>query len=293
MKKTVIAASLALMAAAGSAQAGDFFSLPTNLSTLTPGNGGLINGATNPAADRLHLDVESKKYLDGYDDDREWSDDPELRGSGNVVATEIIYNAVSGGITTATGTLTLLDWRVTTGVPLLPDEPQATIYDFVYRDSRDNALVFGTRYLNLVDNNQEVNFLYRYGFTGYSTAAAWTFLTDSDLRQYQAGATSSTSSSNLGLPYDPDTVRQRGDFSVSEGNPWSGLFLVKTNATAYTLGNKAIGYFQAGEEGQAPAGGFIGGFVPTAPVPEPETYALMLAGLGLIGLAARRRAQRG
>ncbi|EGK73113.1 hypothetical protein METUNv1_00284 [Methyloversatilis universalis FAM5] len=293
MKKTVIAASLALMAAAGSAQAGDFFSLPTNLSTLTPGNGGLINGATNPAADRLHLDVESKKYLDGYDDDREWSDDPELRGSGNVVATEIIYNAVSGGITTATGTLTLLDWRVTTGVPLLPDEPQATIYDFVYRDSRDNALVFGTRYLNLVDNNQEVNFLYRYGFTGYSTAAAWTFLTDSDLRQYQAGATSSTSSSNLGLPYDPDTVRQRGDFSVSEGNPWSGLFLVKTNATAYTLGNKAIGYFQAGEEGQSPAGGFIGGFVPTAPVPEPETYALMLAGLGLIGLAARRRAQRG
>lgn len=293
MKKTVIAASLALMAITGSAQAGDFFSLPTNLSTLTPGNGGLINGATNPAADRLHLAVESKKYLDGYDDDREWSDDPELRGSGNVVATEIIYNAVSGGITTATGTLTLLDWRVTTGVSLLPDEPQATIYDFVYRDSRDNALVFGTRYLNLVDNHQEVNFLYRYGFTGYSTAAAWTFLTDSDLRQYQAGATSSTSSSNLGLPYDPDTVRQRGDFSVSEGNPWSGLFLVKTDATAYTLGNKAIGYFQAGEEGQSPAGGFIGGFVPTPPVPEPETYALMLAGLGLIGLAARRRAQRG
>ncbi|MDP2811103.1 MAG: FxDxF family PEP-CTERM protein [Rhodocyclaceae bacterium] len=27
----------------------------------------------------------------------------------------------------------------------------------------------------------------------------------------------------------------------------------------------------------------------TAPVPEPETYALMLAGLGLVGWAARRR----
>ena len=26
-----------------------------------------------------------------------------------------------------------------------------------------------------------------------------------------------------------------------------------------------------------------------APVPEPETYALMLAGLGLVGFAARRR----
>ena len=30
---------------------------------------------------------------------------------------------------------------------------------------------------------------------------------------------------------------------------------------------------------------------PAAPVPEPETYALMLAGLGLVGWAARRRAR--
>lgn len=35
-----------------------------------------------------------------------------------------------------------------------------------------------------------------------------------------------------------------------------------------------------------------GSLVPAAPVPEPETYALMLAGLGLLGLAARRRADR-
>lgn len=34
-------------------------------------------------------------------------------------------------------------------------------------------------------------------------------------------------------------------------------------------------------------GGEIRGFL--QPVPEPETYALMLAGLGLVGLAARRR----
>jgi hypothetical protein len=30
---------------------------------------------------------------------------------------------------------------------------------------------------------------------------------------------------------------------------------------------------------------------PTAPVPEPETYGMMLAGLGVLGFLARRRKQ--
>lgn len=34
------------------------------------------------------------------------------------------------------------------------------------------------------------------------------------------------------------------------------------------------------------------GVATLAPVPEPETYALMLAGLGLVGVAARRRSER-
>jgi hypothetical protein len=29
-------------------------------------------------------------------------------------------------------------------------------------------------------------------------------------------------------------------------------------------------------------------FTPTTPVPEPETYALMLAGLGLLGFVSKR-----
>jgi hypothetical protein len=34
------------------------------------------------------------------------------------------------------------------------------------------------------------------------------------------------------------------------------------------------------------------GTVSLAPVPEPETYAMMLAGFGLLGVAARRRKQK-
>lgn len=35
--------------------------------------------------------------------------------------------------------------------------------------------------------------------------------------------------------------------------------------------------------------GFTGGSVPVNPVPEPETYAMLLAGLGLMGAVIRRR----
>jgi CHRD domain/PEP-CTERM motif len=39
-------------------------------------------------------------------------------------------------------------------------------------------------------------------------------------------------------------------------------------------------------------GGEIRGFLVAAPVPEPESYALLLAGLGLVGAAVRRQVRR-
>lgn len=288
MKLKTIMLSTMLTLSSLSAQAGSFQALTngdgTNVST---GLGGLVQGTTNQNVDKLYIETVSASYLSGFDDVSTSFVDG---GTGDIVASLINYRTFTGGTTLSTGTLTLENWQVTRGVDLAPGSAQADIFDFVYRDSADNTLVFATRYLNREDNSEEANFLYRYGFTGYSTAAAWTYSSDFDLRMYQAAKTTATSGGAM-FALNEDTVRQMGDFSLTEENPWSGLFFVKTNATDYTLASQAIGFYQAGEEGQSPAGGFISGFVPTTvtPVPEPESYALMMLGLGVIAFARRQK----
>ena len=56
-----------------------------------------------------------------------------------------------------------------------------------------------------------------------------------------------------------------------------------------TFGGGQFGFFNNSQQNVRYAGFEQTGGVPTNPVPEPETYALMLAGLGLVGWAARRR----
>lgn len=278
--KAILLASL-LAIGASSANAGQFVSLTAGVGgDLSLANGGLINGINNPNRDVFYIEnLTSTTYLSGY----------EYNSDDGVVATSLNYRTfatTTGNPTISTGTLTLLDWRVTENVTLLPGIAQATVFDYVYRDSADGKLVFGTRYMNLVDNDQEVNYLYRQG-AGDNPSVAWTYLSDFDLRMYQAGQTSDFTYDAV-VDYEAGIVRQKADISVSEGNPWSGLYLVKTDAVNYGLGANAIGYYQAGEEGQSIVGGFMTGFIAT-PVPEAETYALMTAGLGLVGAVARRR----
>lgn len=286
MKLKSIALATLLAISASSAFAGNFVTLTSGVNgQLSTGNGGLITGANNVNSDKFYIQTTNSTYL--IND----------QVNGDVVASSIDYRAFTGGTTTTTGTLTLLDWRVTTGVDLsATSQDQFDIYDFVFRDSADNKLVFGSRYLNRLANGQEANYVYRIG-AGTNASVAWTFMTDDDLRIYQAGLTADTTfngtttaaNPNTYVPYDANTVRMKADLSVTEQNPWSGLYLVKTDAVAYALGANALGFFQAGEEGQSPAGAFITGYVAVTAVPEPESYAMMLAGLGVMGAVARRR----
>ena len=278
--KAILLASL-LAVGVSSANAGQFVSLTAGVGgDLSLANGGLINGINNPNRDVFYIEnLTSTTYLSGY----------EYGSDDGVVATSLNYRTfatTAGTPTISTGTLSLVDWRVTENVTLLPGIAQATVFDYVYRDSADGKLVFGTRYINLVDNDQEVNYLYRQG-AGDNPSVAWTFLSDYDLRMYQAGQTSDFTYDPV-VDYEAGIVRQKADISVSEGNPWSGLYLVKTDAVNYGLGANAIGYYQAGEEGQSIVGGFMSGFIAT-PVPEAETYAMMMLGLGVIGAMVRRQ----
>lgn len=284
-RQRIIAAALAL--GASTVFAGDF----RTLATTPPANVQLTIGTNNQNTDPLYLDAGTITRLSNNSASADYH-----------VYTEIDYLAfqrVSGvNVPIANSTLTLLDYIYTPNVVFQgTTEPIGDLYDFVFRDSRDNTLVFGTRVrLGLAGQSEdsEFNFLYRTGLeengTVFSVSAAWLFTTDSDLRMYNAGRTASTSLT-AAPAFNADTVRFQSDVNLSEGNPYSGLFLTKTNATYYTEAAGAVGFFQAGEEGQPRVGNFYSGFIPTA-VPEPSTYVLMVAGLGLLAGAARRRGRK-
>lgn len=75
-------------------------------------------------------------------------------------------------------------------------------------------------------------------------------------------------------------------FVYTSGTTLFGPF---TGSGPVSLGNLAAGMYTGTFSGSSTTGGYYAGALRVTPVPEPETLALMLAGLGAIGLMVRRR----
>ncbi|MDP3874845.1 MAG: PEP-CTERM sorting domain-containing protein [Methyloversatilis sp.] len=178
-----------------------------------------------------------------------------------------------------------------------------TFYDFVYRSTSDNTLLFASRFelvvgeieIGDVEYDVEINDILRSGYANYYVSVGWYAATDDDFRLQSTAHTSNgvrTRPTNPVDVFDDNVVDFRTDISVEEGNPTTGWYVLKTNATEFTYLIDAVTIRQAPSvDGLSPPlrTATFEGFAPIAAIPEPETYAMLLAGLGLIGLAARRR----
>jgi hypothetical protein len=185
--------------------------------------------------------------------------------------------------------------------------------DTVWIDATTNQLIIGS-YFQLLPNYptgnihggggiSEINSIVRTGFADVATvSAAWYFadelysgatggyrLRDPARSDYQA----SYNEANAAAYLDLDKVAIRTDVSIGENNPNSAIYFLSVDASLYTyeFGSDAIRIVQgasSSEGGRQFQEIWLSGFR-VAAVPEPSEYALMLIGLGLMGVVARRR----
>lgn len=188
-------------------------------------------------------------------------------GAANVLSDKLyIAPVIQNGVYNFLSTLSLIS-KVDTNFASTTDALFAgTFSDYVFMDTTTNSVVIGSRlYFGPVNgqrNLSEANDIFRYGYDGFSVEASWTRLSSSDLRAY------SVAMSNVGLKqgadvYNSNVVDFRTDVNASEGNPQSGLYLIRTNATAFKVIDNAIKIRQGGEEGQSVLSVSLSGYAPT------------------------------
>ena len=139
------------------------------------------------------------------------------------------------------------------------------------------------------------------GFSAFGDKFAGNHALDTFTDKFQFTSTALSSLTADVTSYDkPNGGLNLTQFSLFDGNgSLVGGTQVSTGAEDHwtlSYNNLAVGtyYVQvAGNIFGKPASSFSGNVSLTAlsPVPEPETYAMMLAGLGMVGFAARRRKQ--
>lgn len=120
--------------------------------------------------------------------------------------------------------------------------------------------------------------------TGFDSAAS---VTSSYLNSSRIKDLSITSFSLY--KYDPATMSISGNAIAGINNTLPGAN--PTDAWSLSAAGLSSGAYALRVDGQVMGngGGSFGGDLTIAAVPEPETYGMLLAGLGLLGFTARRR----
>ncbi|MFC0254059.1 FxDxF family PEP-CTERM protein [Massilia consociata] len=143
--------------------------------------------------------------------------------------------------------------------------------------------------LNLIDNSAFFGDTFNADNQGATFADRFTFTIDGDIGMNLNAIISSISgSADTGLDITGLALYGENDTLIASGtSQMSGAM----DVWSISANNLAAGDYYLRVSGNlvSDAGASFGGAVMLAPVPEPETYGMMLAGLGVLGFLARRR----
>jgi len=143
--------------------------------------------------------------------------------------------------------------------------------------------------LNLVDNTAFFGDTFEADNEGNTFADRFTFSIDGDMGMNLDAIISSISrSADVGLDITGLALYGEDETLITTG---TSLMSGAMDVWSISSDNLAAGnyYLQVSGNLVSDTGASFGGAVMLAPVPEPETYGMMLGGLGILGFLARRR----
>lgn len=193
-------------------------------------------------------------------------------------ATPLYFNTVTASVDNASffgGTL--LDSSVANiTTPAYSGVTRTAVYD------TGTGLDFYYQFTNDRESTTGVTRFSAFDFASLGTSAVDVYQTNQAFGIFTAGTEKADTADRTTLGVIAFNFVPNGTSKIDPGIT-SYTQIIRTNARAYQPGNFAI---QDGYSTNTP------GFA-TAPVPEPESFAMLLAGLGLMGTIARRRSRKG